>query len=213
MPPKPNRKGPAPKFCPTCMIERRHAKDRESHNRAYAEGRTKGQRLRASAPRPVSTCPVCGGTVPTKPSSSRGVRVYCTPGCYREARRRKDAEQKRAWRAAHPEKARAIERRRSSTPRRKAYEQARGLRRSFNLSRDEYEAMLVRQGGKCAICGRSDSGRAGARFYVDHDHTTGKIRELLCISCNAGIGLLGDSPQRILAAAEYIEGYAPRSTP
>lgn len=136
------------------------------------------------------------------------MRVYCSPACSREVERRKDAEQKRAWRAAYPEKARAIERKRSATPRRKVYEQARGLRRSFNLTRGEYDLMLARQGGRCAICGRTDSGRPGARFYVDHDHATGGIRELLCISCNVGIGLLNDSPTCLMAAADYLDGYA-----
>ena len=73
--------------------------------------------------------------------------------------------------------------------------------------------MLVRQDGRCAICGRTDSGRPGARFYVDHDHATGSIRALLCISCNVGIGLLDDSPERVLAAAAYVESYATRRTP
>jgi hypothetical protein len=52
----------------------------------------------------------------------------------------------------------------------------------------DYEAMLARQGGGCATCGRKPE--SGKNLHVDHDHQTGKIRGLLCIGCNLAIGYL-----------------------
>ena len=78
------------------------------------------------------------------------------------------------------------------------------LRVKYNLTLDEYRLMLERQRGVCALCGRPPTVRA-KRLHVDHDHATGKVRGLLCISCNSGLGLLKDSPALLRKAARYIE--------
>ena len=52
----------------------------------------------------------------------------------------------------------------------------------------------------CAICGATDK-----RFHVDHDHTTGHVRGLLCGPCNQTLGLMQDEPARLRAAAAYLE--------
>ena len=84
------------------------------------------------------------------------------------------------------------------------------LSRVYGVSVQCYQKMLDKQGGGCAICGNVSPGRGkgGApllMFCVDHDHNTDVIRGLLCRACNAAIGLLGDDPQRIRVAAEYLE--------
>lgn len=63
--------------------------------------------------------------------------------------------------------------------------------------------MLAAQGGKCAICGGTNPG--GHRLAVDHDHTTGAVRGLLCHACNAGIGKLRDDPALLRVAADYLD--------
>lgn len=67
----------------------------------------------------------------------------------------------------------------------------------------EYDAMAEAQGGVCAICGQPPPD--GERLHVDHDHKTMKRRGLLCRSCNNGLGLLDDNPDRLRTAADYIE--------
>lgn len=69
---------------------------------------------------------------------------------------------------------------------------------------DHQEAcrILDNQGLACAICHRKQSHKALAR---DHDHGTGKLRGFLCDRCNRAIGLLGDSPVLLRAAADYLE--------
>lgn len=76
----------------------------------------------------------------------------------------------------------------------------------FGITPAEYDEMLVKQGGVCAICGKVNVG--GKRLAVDHDHVTGNVRALLCGRCNTAIGALSDSADLIRKAAEYVEGHA-----
>jgi hypothetical protein len=87
-------------------------------------------------------------------------------------------------------------------------EKARALRDSFGISLEEYHEMLAAQGGKCAICGNGNDGTRHGKLKalaVDHCHKTGKVRGLLCESCNQGIGKLKDDPSVLRKAADYIE--------
>lgn len=72
----------------------------------------------------------------------------------------------------------------------------------------DYEALLVRQAGACAICGRPETmtrkGRV-RRLAVDHDHETGVVRGLLCAKCNAMLGAVEDSPETLRRAIQYLE--------
>lgn len=84
------------------------------------------------------------------------------------------------------------------------------LENRYGITVEQYAAMLADQGGVCAICGQgepNEHGRTGTRFRlaVDHDHETGRVRGLLCQKCNRAIGLLGDNPQRLRDAADYVE--------
>jgi hypothetical protein len=70
----------------------------------------------------------------------------------------------------------------------------------YGLSMDEYDRMLTAQNNACWIC-KCNFDRTP---HVDHCHTTGAVRGLLCSNCNKGIGLLKDDPRRLLAAFEYL---------
>lgn len=83
------------------------------------------------------------------------------------------------------------------------------LLRKFNITLEEYNELLDKQGGVCAICGdeervirRAKSGKE--MLAVDHCHDTGKIRGLLCFKCNTGIGALGDSVEGLERALSYL---------
>ncbi len=65
----------------------------------------------------------------------------------------------------------------------------------------EYKRMLAAQNGCCAICGERYCRK---RFAIDHDHTTGRIRGLLCPACNLGLGHFGDDPELLVSAATYL---------
>ena len=78
------------------------------------------------------------------------------------------------------------------------------LRVLYGITLDDFHAMLDQQSGLCALCGRPPRKRE-KRLRVDHDHTTGKVRGLLCNACNSALGLLQDSPDLLRKAADYIE--------
>lgn len=82
----------------------------------------------------------------------------------------------------------------------------RNLKIKYGITLEEYQTILDSQGGLCRICGcSSDSPRVLGSFAVDHDHTTGAIRGLLCNQCNRAIGMLDDSPTLLRKAAGYLE--------
>ena len=79
----------------------------------------------------------------------------------------------------------------------------RNLKQQYGITYDEYDEMLVNQNGKCAICTTTDPGGKG-RFHVDHCHTTGKVRGLLCHHCNTMLGLAKDSVETLNNAISYL---------
>lgn len=85
------------------------------------------------------------------------------------------------------------------------------MKRSFGIDLGEYQRMFVKQDGVCAICKQPEvSQRNGHAKWlaVDHDHTTGAIRGLLCNNCNPMLGYAKDDTTRLMAAVEYLKEYA-----
>lgn len=82
--------------------------------------------------------------------------------------------------------------------------------RNYGLTPSQYDSILESQGGKCAICKRKCS--RYKNLSVDHDHSTGSVRGLLCCTCNPALGLFKDSPELLLAASEYIKKNQPLNT-
>lgn len=86
--------------------------------------------------------------------------------------------------------------------RRKAKVGTSGPLKKYGLTPEQFQEMLKRQDSKCAICGNHQQYR---QLSIDHCHKTGKVRGLLCTSCNRGIGYFYDSPYRLKNAAKYLE--------
>lgn len=80
-------------------------------------------------------------------------------------------------------------------------------KKQYGMTREQVTELIEQQNNRCAICQKHPSERlaGGARLRVDHCHTTGKIRGLLCHSCNAALGLFKDDPSLLLKAALYLE--------
>jgi hypothetical protein len=79
------------------------------------------------------------------------------------------------------------------------------LKRSFNMTPEEYNTLLESQGCKCAIC-RDDCIRYD-KLSVDHDHITNKVRGLLCHRCNTALGLLRDDEQILYSMMQYLQRF------
>lgn len=74
---------------------------------------------------------------------------------------------------------------------------------NYGMVEKEYDNLVEKQGGVCAICKGICSMRG--KLSVDHSHSTGKVRGLLCAACNAGLGHFKDSALFLRAAADYLE--------
>lgn len=120
------------------------------------------------------------------------------------------------WRADNAERLRSEKRKylREHRSERQNYD----LVRDHDMTSDEYDRILAKQGGVCAICGSPHPGGRG-RFHVDHvhsasetahrkkrhrKHSRGDVRGLLCNKCNTGLGLFRDDPDVLRSAAEYV---------
>lgn len=74
------------------------------------------------------------------------------------------------------------------------------IRRTYGLSQAAYAAMIARQKGACAIC------RLKKKISIDHDHKSGRVRGLLCITCNTAIGSFHENPALLEASKKYLQG-------
>lgn len=80
------------------------------------------------------------------------------------------------------------------------------LKRFYGITPEQYEELNTKQCGKCAICGSTESNnsRVSKRLFVDHCHTTGAIRGLLCSNCNHALGQFKDSTTLLANAITYL---------
>jgi hypothetical protein len=142
----------------------------------------------------VKTCNTCGVEKPLTEfykdtHNNGGVRHRCRD-CERVVRSSEDAKQRQReatarWRKAHPE-----DNKKSSKNTK--------LKQAYGISLSDYQAMVEKQKGKCAICGDK------VALHVDHDHETGKVRELLCCHCNKGLSGFKDSPLLTEKGTRYL---------
>jgi hypothetical protein len=152
-----------------------------------------------------------------------------------EAKRVRDRLAGKKWREANPEKRKQIARdwaraaratpegRETAKARQRAWYEHNGrayyekhkerharqvrsaeLKRQYGLTPADYATMLARQGNCCAICTRP-FGQTTGDTHVDHCHTTGRVRGLLCRRCNRGLGFFLDSPDALVRAAAYVK--------
>ena len=109
----------------------------------------------------------------------------------------KAAAQWKRWYAANKEK-------------RKQYDYEWQLVYRYGITRNDFKAMLVNQKGVCAICKQPETQidkRTGnvKQLAVDHCHKTGKVRGLLCVHCNHGLGKFKDNVDLLKTAIIYLE--------
>jgi len=81
------------------------------------------------------------------------------------------------------------------------------LQRRYGITQQDYEVMIAEQNNQCAICNATEPGGRHNRgyFVVDHCHTTGKVRKLLCHNCNTALGLVGDNTHILQSMIEYLQ--------
>jgi hypothetical protein len=122
------------------------------------------------------TCKGCGGPIP---DNRRGHAEFCAESCYRRFL--------------------------ACDPARRAQQRDWNLQRKYGIGAAEVDALIEAQGGGCGICGTTEWNGKDGLPHVDHDHDSGRIRGVLCDSCNNGLGRFRDDPNRLRAAADYLE--------
>ena len=105
-----------------------------------------------------------------------------------------DRVNKIAYRKRHPRRPRHVA----------DYEHAAKIKARYGLAKEEYDRMLAAQNGVCAICLKACP---RGRLSVDHDHTTGVVRGLLCRRCNSMLGSWGDSEENLERALNHLRGH------
>lgn len=80
------------------------------------------------------------------------------------------------------------------------------LQRLYGVTMDYYNQKLEEQGGVCVICKISPDSEK-KRFHIDHCHTTGKVRGILCSNCNTALGSFRDNVESLNRAIEYLGEY------
>jgi len=81
----------------------------------------------------------------------------------------------------------------------------RHIKAKFGITEDVYHELYANQNGRCAICGTEDPSSKHGFFSIDHCHTTGKIRGLLCQHCNKGLGMFRESAKSLQEAVAYLQ--------
>jgi recombination endonuclease VII len=112
-------------------------------------------------------------------------------------------EANKRWKERNPKKSAAYKHA-HYVARRERYlgmERERAYLKRYGISIADYEAMLAKQGGRCAICQADKAGKKGQFFAVDHCHKTAAVRGLLCVNCNVHLGWL---ERHGAAAAAYL---------
>lgn len=168
------------------MTARRHSRPRSRRGRGELDG-----------------CQDCRARLTPEnwsPSNRERGRYLCRP-CYSARQKAYQAnvepETLRARKAATLQRMKARDPERFNRSRYNSW-----LRRNYGMTLEEYDALLVKQNGVCAICKGGTRGRG--RFHVDHCHVTNVVRGLLCAKCNLLLGHADDSTRLLRSAIFYL---------
>lgn len=113
-----------------------------------------------------------------------------------ENRRRKKAEYHKEW-LSNPETRERVTK----------YKRLWHLCRTYDITPEQYEAKEEAQKGICKICERQVvvGGGNSKGFHLDHNHSTGQVRDLLCLNCNHMLGNAVDDPEILRKGAAYLD--------
>lgn len=164
-----------------------------------------------------NTCKVCMCADSKKYCAKNPEKVKEKGRRYRALNSERAKEDGRKYRAANPERVKEYSKKyRAENPEKlkednKKYRAANrekllslGKEKKYGVSAKDVEQMNLTQGGACAICKVVPK----KRLHIDHDHSSGKVRALLCNNCNLALGLLKDSSIVAHAAAGYLDYHA-----
>lgn len=142
----------------------------------------------------TAVCSICGPVRVKRrtPTAAGGPNRYRCMVSYRATPSEVRSVKAKRLRKGYPDWEKLGEKPRTAESRRKK------LLAKYGMSVREFDEMSAAQDHRCAIC------RKNRRLVIDHDHQSGRVRGLLCVSCNAALGVFGDSPQGLTVASQYL---------
>lgn len=160
-------------------------------------------------------CKRCGSSIKTTRQSScfecskkEGLKKLNDPILMAKYRTPEKEKRKQInWRKNNPEKLQAQRNRRKGElslyyRKNKDGYRDKSLQKYYGISLTEYDEILTKQNGVCAICNTKPKTK---NLAVDHDHTTNRVRGLLCSNCNTGLGLFKDEPNLLKKSIKYLK--------
>jgi hypothetical protein len=120
---------------------------------------------------------------------------------YTDIEKKRAFERKDYWQ--HAEERREAKRRWRRTAVGQAKYRDWSYRKKYGISLEDYNELYKYQNGLCAVCQQPPE--PDKPLHVDHDHTTGVVRGLLCSNCNKALGLLKDDSTTVRNALDYLE--------
>jgi len=167
-------------------------------------GRARREQLAKTTQRSAPTAKACSECTTTKPIDEFYKDKVCVDG---HSSICKECKTKKvyAWREANKDRYNASQRAfQAKVDPEKKY--GAEIKRRYGCTLEQYNEMLVAQGGRCAVSGTlHNPAEKKGRLYVDHDHKTGKVRQLLCGACNSLLGYAEDKIETLEAAIAYLK--------
>ena len=109
------------------------------------------------------------------------------------------------------DKAKAIQRKYRQSDKGKARSRRAKLKYYYQMQPEEYDLLYQQQNGRCGICGKPQV-ELRKRLYIDHDHTTGEVRGLLCNGCNRHLGKFEKGHKYAPDITERMNRYLQKNT-
>ena len=121
---------------------------------------------------------------------------------YRQENREKVLELQKAWREDNKEHRKEYAK--DYLTKRPDYFVNKHLEYSYGITLDDFNAMREKANYSCQGCGKHEKDTPRKRLFVDHCHTTGAIRGLLCQQCNTALGMANDNPEILASLISYL---------
>jgi hypothetical protein len=93
-----------------------------------------------------------------------------------------------------------------NTPEYKEKSKAAFIKRRYDLTIDQFQQLEIKQNNCCAICNKPEKHKYKKKLSIDHNHVTGKVRGLLCHSCNVVLGLIKEDLGILESIKQYLKG-------
>ena len=122
---------------------------------------------------------------------------------YKQKNKEKIAQKMKEWKASN--KDHVDEYNKQWKTKQPDYFKDKHLKNTYGIGLVEYNEILNSQGGVCAGCGIEPEKTHRKRLFVDHCHSTGKIRGLLCQQCNTALGMVKDNPEILMGLIVYLK--------